>query len=125
MTGKTNERKLEVAVLLKIEDEAAKGRNNKDEEGRVGRKGENLESEDEAEYKVAEEAAVETITTTGAPLLAEEDTPKHVYKKTVFWCQPFADFLSHGGAHSKTKRTPVAISRFEPLNFLYVCFLYM
>ena len=40
MAGKAKERKLEVEALLKIEEEAVKGRKDKDEEGRVGRKGE-------------------------------------------------------------------------------------
>ena len=81
MAGEANGKKLEVEALLKIEVEAVKGRKDKDEEGRVGRKGENLESEDEVEDKVAEEVAVETTTTTGPPLLGgdrpEYDVRKH------------------------------------------------
>ena len=73
MAGKAKENKLEAEALLKIEEEAVKGRKDKDEEGRVGRKGENLESEDEVEDKDAEgialetagKTAVETTTTTG------------------------------------------------------------
>ena len=81
MAGKAKENKLEVEALLKIEEEAVKGRKDKDEEGRIGRKGEDLESDDEVEDKDAEKVVVETTTTTGPPLLGgdrpEYDVRKH------------------------------------------------
>ena len=49
------------------------------------------------------------------------ETPKHVYKKDACSAQPLANVLFRRRPHSNIKRTPVAISRSEPLNFLYVC----
>ena len=110
MAGKAKENKLEAEALLKIEEEAVKGRKDKDEEGRVGRKGESLESDDEVEDKdaegialeTAEEIAVETTTTTGPPLLGG-DRPEYDVRKHKTARRPLlptkAEFDNHYPLH--------------------------
>ena len=76
MAEEAKEKKIEVEALLKIEVEATKGRKDELEEGRVGRKGESLESEEELGEETAKEDAV-----VGPPLLAEEDRPEYEVRK--------------------------------------------
>ena len=69
-------KKIEAEALLKIEVEATPGRKDEFEEGRVRRKGESLESEEELEEEPAKEDAV-----VGGRVLAEEDGPEYEVRK--------------------------------------------
>ena len=72
MAEEAKGKKLEGEALLNIEVEAVKGSKDELEEGRVGRKGESLESEEELGEETAEEDAV-----VGGRVLAEEDRPEY------------------------------------------------
>ena len=101
MAGEAKEKEIEVEALLKIEVEATKGRTYELEEGRVGRTGERLESEEELEEETVKEDAV-----VGPPLLAEEDRPEYEVRK-------------HKTARRPLLPTKAEIEEHDPLHFNY------